>query len=51
MDAYYIFICDEEGKYTVPIAEKGQVKCFDCIYAAELYAKQVGLKSGYIIRR
>lgn len=50
MKSYYIYVTDEENKYKVPIAEKGQVKCFSCVYEAEMYAKRVGLKSGYIIK-
>lgn len=50
MKNYYIYIADESGAYTIPVAEKGHVMVFDCIYAAEVYAEKHGLKSGYEIR-
>ena len=50
MKLYRIYIEDEDGKMTVALTEKGIVKTFDCVYAAEVYAKQIGLKSRYQIR-
>ena len=46
-------IQDEHGDYTICIRrmDTGLLARFDCIYAAEQYAKLVGLKSGFIIKK
>ena len=49
MESYNIYLANEENAYTVPLTENGKVKSFDCAYAAEVYAKSVGLKNGYKI--
>ena len=53
MGNYKIFIQDDDGNYSICIRklEDGLLARFDCIYAAEMYAKSVGLKSGFIIKK
>lgn len=47
---YHIYVNDENDKPVVMIKEKGEPKEFDCEYAAEQYAKSVGLVRGFEIR-
>lgn len=51
--AYKIMVQDDAGHYSVCIynADANSSAGFDCVYAAEQYAKLVGLKSGYIIKK
>ena len=51
---YKIMIQDDNGDYAICVRRVEQdryIARFDCIYAAEQYAKRVGLKSGYIIKK
>ena len=50
---YKIMVQNEDGHYSVCIynADDNSAAGFDCVYAAEQYAKLVGLKSGYIIKK
>ena len=50
---YKIFIKDENDNCAVCIrrVDSGLLARFDCIYSAEVYARAVGLKSGYIIKK
>lgn len=50
---YKIMVQNEDGLYDVCIrrTNNNMVARFDCIYAAEQYAKRIGLKSGYIIKK
>ena len=50
---YKIFIQDDNGNYAVCIrmVENGLIARFDCIYSAEMYAKSIGLKSGFIVKK
>lgn len=47
---YKIYVADENDKFNIVIKENGVEKTFDCVYAAERYAKSVGLKSGFVIK-
>ena len=50
---YKIMVQNEDGLYDVCVrsADDNTVARFDCVYAAEQYAKRIGLKSGYIIKK
>ena len=50
---YKIMVQNEGGLYDVCIrrTDNNMVARFDCVYAAEQYAKRIGLKSGYIIKK
>ena len=50
---YKIMVQNEDGLYDVCIrmADNNTAAKFDCAYTAEQYAKQIGLKSGYIIKK
>ena len=50
---YKIMIKNDEGFYDIGIrrTDNDMAATFDCIYAAEQYAKRIGLKSGYIIKK
>ena len=50
---YKIFVQDEENKYAICVrmVENGLIARFDCVYAAEQYAKSIGLKSGFIVKK
>ena len=50
---YKIMVQNEDGLYDVCVrrTNNNAVARFDCVYAAEQYAKQIGLKSGYIIKK
>lgn len=48
-----IMIQDDAGSYSVCICRTDDrlPARFDCVYAAEQYAKSIGLRSGYIIKK
>ena len=50
---YKIMIQDDTGSYNVCIrrTDNNMLARFDCVYAAEQYAKLIGLKSGYVIKK
>ena len=50
---YKIMIQDDDGFYSICVnkADSHMAATFDCVYAAEQYAKRIGLKSGYIIKK
>ena len=50
---YKIMVQNEDGFYDVCIrrTDNNTVARFDCVYAAEQYAKRIDLKSGYIIKK
>ena len=50
---YKIMVQNDDGLYNVCIrrTDNNTVAGFDCVYAAELYAELVDLKSGYIIKK
>lgn len=50
---YKIMVQNEDGLYDVCIrrTDDNTVARFDCVYATEQYAKRIGLKSGYIIKK
>ena len=50
---YKIMVQNEDGLYDVCVhrTDNNTVAKFDCVYAAEQYAKRIGLKSGYIIKK
>lgn len=47
---FHIYVQDEENIYSVVLSDASGWLEFDCVYAAEQYAKSVGLKKGYIIK-
>ena len=50
---YKIMVQNEDGLYDVCVrrTDDDMVARFDCVYTAEQYAKLIGLKSGYIIKK
>jgi hypothetical protein len=50
---YKIFIQDENDEYSICVRmpENGMIARFDCVYAADQYAKKQDIKSGYIIKK
>ena len=50
---YKIMVQNEDGLYDVCVrrTDNNTVARFECVYAAEQYAKRIGLKSGYIIKK
>ena len=50
---YKIMIQNDDGFYDVCIrrTDNNMAARFDCAYAAEQYAKRIGLKSGYVIKK
>ena len=50
---YKIMVQNEDGLYDVCVrrTDNNTVARFDCVYEAEQYAKRIGLKSGYIIKK
>jgi len=50
---YKIMIQDDEGKYNICVRmpENGMIARFDCVYAADKYAKEHGIQSGYIVKK
>jgi len=50
---YKIFIQDETNNYAVCVrrTDNGLLARFDCAYSAEMYAKSIGLKSGFIVKK
>lgn len=52
MKLYKIYIADENGEHTIEVKPTNQDKKegFDCVFAAEEYAKAIGLKEGYEVR-
>ena len=50
---YKIMVQNEDGLYDVCVrrTDNNTVAKFDCVNAAEQYAKRIDLKSGYIIKK
>ena len=50
---YKIMIQNDDGFYDVCIrrTDNNMAATVDCVYAAEQYAKRIGLKSGYVIKK
>lgn len=50
---YKIMVQNEDGLYDVCICrtDNNTAARFDSVYTAEQYAKQIDLKSGYIIKK
>lgn len=52
MELYNIYIEDENGEKNIKIkpSKKEDQDGFDCVFAAEKYAQNIGLKTGYEVR-
>jgi len=50
---YKIFVKDENDNFAICVRmpENGMIARFDCVYAADQYAKSHGIKSGYIVKK
>jgi hypothetical protein len=50
---YKIMIQDDDGNYSICVRmpENGMIARFDCVYAADKYAKEHGVVSGYIVKK